>query len=133
MEEHISEENEGTELDGDELVEVEEVLDQLNTDTNDNSTSLFTTQDMISDEEVNQLMEELDQEENEQKSLTANEKVVEVTTPSSSSSGYKKKTTPDEPAKNFQLGDTLVSNNDNKTYQVIITKSGVKRWKKISP
>ena len=42
-----------------------------------------------------------------------------------------KKTTPNDPAKNFPDGHTMTSTNDSKQYVVTSTKAGVKRWKKV--
>lgn len=51
----------------------------------------------------------------------------------SESDGKKKSTrkVPNQPAKNFDVGYQLLSENDNKMYQVYLAKNNSKRWKKI--
>ena len=41
------------------------------------------------------------------------------------------KLTPNAPAKNFETGHIEISENNNKKYEVVENKNGVKRWKKI--
>lgn len=50
---------------------------------------------------------------------------------SSPSGSKKKKNTPNEPAKNYDVDYTCVSENDGNTYRVEETRSGTKRWKRV--
>ena len=42
------------------------------------------------------------------------------------------KKTPSTPAKNHQIGYTILSDNDNNSYSVIETKNNIKKWKKLN-
>ena len=63
-----------------------------------------------------------------------NEEVKEEEKTILMSKNKKKKTsnTPNDPAKNFENGMVIVSENDFNEYQVMETKNGIKKWKKIS-
>ena len=58
-------------------------------------------------------------------------KIKDVKIITSSSPSVKKRSVPNEPAKDYDVGHQLMSGNDNNMYEVIANKNGVKRWKKI--
>jgi len=108
-------------------------------DDDDNDDDLDKNDD---DDEIDDVLKELDEIDDEsdhhghdddhhshdddQTGPGDQEKVLDITINSG-----KKKNTPDQPAKDYDVGFVIVSSNDNSNYEVIATKTGLKRWKKV--
>ena len=58
--------------------------------------------------------------------INQNTKTIEI-----KSSKKVKKTVPNESPKDFEAGHQQVSDNDGNKYEIIMTKNGIKRWKKV--
>jgi len=117
-----SKEVDGNDNDNDNDKEVSSNDNNKEVPSNDDSKEVETTKDL---DEIDAV---LDQMENDAPAAAEAMKEVEVEVTLNDKS---KKTTPDEPAKNFADGYKLLSTNDNKYYVVTSTKAGVKRWRKI--
>ena len=78
-------------------------------------------EDVSEDEKISEIIDELTEDN-----------VSEINMTSDGNFSIKKKKVPNQSAKNFEIGYNLLSENDNKLYEVTSDKNGRKRWKKIN-
>ena len=107
----------------------------LETDDDDNELETETEDEELSDveslDEDEVINSEVVDDENVDEVVEVVDKVVEEVKPIIGDLKSPTKNVPSEPAKNFDVGYTTVSDNDGFTYEVNATKNGVKRWKKL--
>ena len=121
--------DEDEELDGDDDEELDdEELDDDDDeeldDDNDEELDDDDDEELDDDDEELDEDEELDDDEDEEPVKLEVKPIIKDL----KSSG---KTLPSEPAKSFDVGYTTVSDNDGLTYEVMSTKTGVKKWRKL--
>ena len=139
-------EGEDEDLDDDDLEGEDEELEDLDDDLDDLDDELEGEDEDLDDEEVELDDEEveLDNEEvflNDDEETNVQEEDEEVLFDENNdntkvinmekTSNNKKRSAPNEQAKDYDVGHVVLSENDNNKYEVIANKNGVKRWKKI--
>tara|TARA_A100001015_G_C15016562_1_gene725817 strand:- start:2128 stop:2586 length:459 start_codon:yes stop_codon:yes gene_type:complete len=135
--------NENDELDG-EFDETEDLDDEL--DDSESEVDGDTEEDDVNEEDVGEevdeddeedeveeaeIVEEVDNNLEEQDNLLNNENNVEIQMKNDGNFSISKKKVPNTPAKDLNVGDILLSENDNNNYVVTSDKNGRKRWKKM--